>query len=67
MRLIEPKYMKIVALAISLPSSIFALGWFLFGLAQKGIISPLVALALVILYVANTIILIAYYASKHKD
>ncbi len=67
MKLIEPKYIKIIALAVSLPSSIFALGWYLLSLAQQGVISSLTALALIILYVANTIFLIAYYASKNKD
>lgn len=67
MRLIDPKYIKIIALAISLPSSIFALGWFLLKLAQDGVIHKLLAVGLIILYVANTIFLIAYYASKNKD
>jgi len=67
MKLIENKYIKIVALAISLPSSIFALGWYLLSLAQRGVISSLVAVGLIIFYVANTIFLIAYYASKNNN
>lgn len=67
MRIIEPKYIKIITLAISLPSSIFALGWYLLTLAQKGIISSLTAVILIVAYVVNTIFLIALYVSKNKD
>lgn len=67
MKLVDQKYIKVIALAISLPSSIFALGWFLLRLAEQGVIHKLVALGLIILYVVNTIFLIAYYGSKNKD
>ena len=64
---IEKKYVKIIALALSLPSSLFFLAWFLLHLAEKKVISSLLAVSIIILYLANTIYLIARYVAKDKN
>ncbi len=67
MKFIERKYIKIVALALSLPGSIFFLAWFLLGLAEKKIISSLTAVLIIIIYVTNTIFLIARHVWKNNN
>ncbi len=67
MSFIDKRNIKIIALALSLPSSLFCLAWLLLKLAEQNIISKLTAVIVLLLYLFNTIFLIAYYVSRNKN
>jgi hypothetical protein len=59
--------MKITALALSLPSTIFFSGWFLMKLADEGYFSKNIAILLFLAIIGNTLALMVIYAYKNKN
>lgn len=63
----KTKWLQIMGLALSLPSTIFVVGWGAFHLAEIGLISKLVALLILLAVVGNLLFLMVYYAYKRKN
>ena len=61
------KWIQIMGLAMSLPSTIFIAAWGAFQLVKLGIISKVVAVLLFLAIVGNILFLMVYYAYKRKD
>lgn len=61
------KWIQIMGLAMSLPSTIFIAAWGAFQLVKLGIITKLVAVLLFLAIVGNILFLMVYYAYKRKD
>lgn len=61
------KWLQIMGLAMSLPSTIFIAGWGAFHLVKLGIISKIVAIILFLAVVGNILFLMVYYAYKQKN
>ena len=64
---LEQKWVKTLALAMSLPGTIFAAGFGVMKLVEIGLISRLTAMLLFLLIVGNTIFLMVYYGFKNKN
>ena len=64
---LDKKWAKIVALALSLPSTIFVMGLFFKMLVDGGILSKTVSVILFLLVILNTLFLIVYYAMKKRS
>ncbi|GEM_PF-4713075 len=67
MILLDKKLIKSVSLALSLPSSIFVLAYILKTLVEDKIISSLTAVIILVLFIANTLFMMVWYANKNKD
>ena len=65
--LISKKWAKVVALALSLPSTIFVTAWLLFEGAKLGYYSKTLAVIIFMLIVCNTLFMMAWYAIRQKD
>lgn len=63
----DKKWVKPLALALSLPGTIFGAALILMKLAQAEVISKLVAIIIFLLIVGNTLFLLVYYGYKNKD
>lgn len=61
------KWIQIMGLAMSLPSTIFIAAWGAFQLVKLGIISKVVAVLLFLAIVGNILFLMVYYAYKRKS
>ena len=64
---VERKWIKVVGLALSLPSTIFASAFFINVLVEKQLISQLVGLLIFLAIIGNIFYLIIYHAYKNKD
>lgn len=62
----EAKWIKLIALATSLPSSILFLAYLSYRLVQENIVSAWLGYGLFFFVVADLIFLIVYYAYKNK-
>ena len=63
----KKKWLQIMGLALSLPSTIFVVAWGAFHMAEIGLISKLVALLILLAVVGNLLFLMVYYAYKRKN
>ena len=61
------KWLQIMGLAMSLPSTIFIVAWGAFHLVKIGLISKLVAVLIFLAVVGNILFLMVYYAYKRKN
>ncbi|AUN96523.1 hypothetical protein DOM21_19220 [Bacteriovorax stolpii] len=61
------KWIQIMGLAMSLPSTIFIAAWGAFQLVKLGIISKVVAVLIFLAIVGNILFLMVYYAYKRKN
>lgn len=61
------KWIQIMGLAMSLPSTIFIAAWGAFQLVKLGIISKAVAVLIFLAIVGNILFLMVYYAYKRKN
>lgn len=64
---IDAKMAKILALALSLPSTSFAVVYFLMELVKSEYISKLWALIIFTVVIGNTLFLMVWYAYKKKN
>ncbi len=64
---IAPKWIKVVALAMSLPSTIFVCAWAIWQLVEEGLISRGVGITILLAIVGNTLILMVLYAIKNRN
>ena len=60
-------WLKIMALALSLPSLIFFLGWFMNYSVSRGYVSKPVGLIVFLAVIFNTFYLMVRYATKKKN
>ena len=60
----ERKWIKIMGLAMSLPSTIFIMGWLTMDLRRRGILTSTTALLIFLGVVCNILFLMVYYAYK---
>lgn len=60
----KPNIIKVVGLAVGLPSSILGVFGFVYFLIHKDYISPMVGLALILAIIAYTFFLMLKYANK---
>ena len=63
----DPKWIKIMGLAMSLPTTIFVMAWGSMHLFKIGILSQVQAVLLFLAVVLNTLFLMVYYAYKRKN
>ena len=61
------KWLQIMGLAMSLPSTIFIAVWGAMQLAKKGILSQTQAVLLFLAIIGNILFLMVYYAYKRKN
>lgn len=61
------KWIQIMGLAMSLPSTIFIAAWGAFQLVKLGLISKVVAVLIFLAIVGNILFLMVYYAYKRKN
>jgi hypothetical protein len=61
------KWLQIMGLAMSLPSTIFVVAWGAFQLVEHGIINKLTAVLIFLAVVGNILFLMVYYAYKRKN
>ncbi len=61
------KWLKIMALAMSLPTTIFVAIWGSMQLAKMKIISETMAIILFLVIIGNVLFTMVYYAYKRKD
>lgn len=61
------KWIQIMGLAMSLPSTIFIAAWGAFQLVKLGIISKVAAVLIFLAIVGNILFLMVYYAYKRKN
>lgn len=64
---IDPKMVKTLALALSLPSTIFVTAFASMELVKSGVLSKLWGIILFIAVVGNTLFMMVYYAFRKKD
>lgn len=62
----EKKWIKVLALAMSLPTTIFACAWAIWRLVEAEYISRLVGFIILLAIVLNTLILMVVYALKNR-
>lgn len=60
----KKNWIKIMALAMSLPSSILGIAWILWELEKNGYITKIWSLIILIAVVFNTFVLMVYHANK---
>ena len=65
--MIEKKWVKTLGLALSLPSTIFAVAIISMKLVEFGVIRKWLGVLIFLLVVGNTIFLMVWYAYKNKD
>jgi purine-cytosine permease-like protein len=63
----DPKWIKIMGIAMSLPSTIFIMAWGSMHLHKIGILTQLQAVLLFLAVVCNMLFLMVYYAFKRKN
>jgi purine-cytosine permease-like protein len=63
----DRKWVKIMGLAMSLPSTIFVMAWGSMELVKLGYISKLIGVLIFLGVVCNILFLMVYYAYKRKD
>ncbi len=63
----NPKWMKVLGLAMSLPSTIFVTAWGTMQLHEKKILTQTQAVLLFLAIVLNMLGMMVYYALKRKD
>ena len=63
----KKKWLQIMGLAMSLPSTIFIVAWGAFHLVEIGIINKIVALLIFLAVVGSILFLMVYYAYKRKN
>jgi purine-cytosine permease-like protein len=63
----DQKWLKIMGLAMSLPSTIFIMAWGSMQLHKMGILSQTQAVILFLAVVCNVLFLMVYYAYKRKN
>ncbi len=61
------KWLKIMALAMSFPSTIFIMAYGVMKLHELGYIEKSTAAILFVLAISNTLFLMVYYAFKRKN
>ena len=61
------KWLQIMGLAMSLPSTIFITGWGTMQLVKMGILTKPVAVILFLAVVGNILFMMVYYAYKRKS
>ena len=61
------KWLQIMGLAMSLPTTIFLVAWGAFHLVEIGLISKVVAILIFLAVVGNILFLMVYYAYKRKN
>ena len=64
---LDPKWIKIVGIAMSLPSTIFVTAWLSMKLHEIGYISEVQAVLLFLAVVCNMLFMMVYYAVKRKN
>ena len=62
----DKKWIKPMALAMSLPSTALCVAWFLWYLVGKEIISEKVAVIILLLSIGNILFSMVYFAMKKK-
>ncbi len=60
------KWLKITAIAVSYPSTIFAFAWLLDWLVKGGFLGLVLGRVLLVLGILNSLFLMVYYAYKKK-
>ena len=65
--MMNKKWIQIMGLAMSLPSTIFIAAWGAFQLVKLGLISKVVAVLIFLAIVGNILFLMVYYAYKRKN
>lgn len=63
----DKKWIKIMGLALSLPSTIFITAWGTMHLAEIGILTKVQAVLIFLLIVLNILFSMVYYAYKRKN
>ncbi len=63
----DKKWVKVMALAMGLPSTILFSSWSLMQLAEKGVISKTVAVVLFLIIISSLLYLIASDGFKKKN
>jgi purine-cytosine permease-like protein len=63
----DKKWIKIMGLAMSLPSTIFIMAWGSMQLHKNGLLSEVQAVLLFLAVVLNTLFMMVYYAYKKKN
>jgi glucan phosphoethanolaminetransferase (alkaline phosphatase superfamily) len=61
------KWLQIMGLAMSLPSTIFLVAWGAFQLVKLGLITKVVAIFIFLAAVGSILFLMVYYAYKRKN
>jgi len=63
----KQKWLQIMGLAMSLPSTIFIAGWGTMQLVKMGILTKPIAVIIFLAIVGNILFLMVYYAYKRKN
>jgi purine-cytosine permease-like protein len=63
----DQKWLKIMGLAMSLPSTIFVMAWGSMQLHKMGFLSQTQAVLLFLAVICNVLFLMVYYAYKRKN
>lgn len=63
----DPKWVKIMGLAMSLPSTIFIMAWGTMQLHKLGYLTQTEAVLLFLAVVCNILFMMVYYAYKKKN
>ena len=61
------KWLKITAIAVSYPSTIFAFAWFIDWLVKADYVSSTFGKIALVLVILNSLFLMVFYAYKKKD
>ena len=61
------KWLKIMGLAMSLPTTIFVMAWGSMQLYEKGVLTKTQAVLLFLAVICNILFTMVYYAYKKKD
>jgi hypothetical protein len=63
----DKKWLKILALALSLPTTIIAAAWFFMHMVTIGVIGKTFGIILFLVVIFNTLFLMVFYAYKKKN
>ncbi|MDC1175219.1 hypothetical protein OAT67_07475 [Bacteriovoracaceae bacterium] len=64
---IKGSWLKVMGLAVSLPSTIFGLAWGMMELVKMNVFSKPVGFSIFLLIIAYTFYMMIYYARNKKD
>ncbi|MCP4913770.1 MAG: hypothetical protein GY909_11700 [Oligoflexia bacterium] len=64
---VKASWLRVMGLAVSLPSTIFGLAWFMMKLVEMEVFSKGVGFSIFLLVISSTFYMMIHYARNKKD